>query len=314
MTKIQRVCAHHKIFVKYDGDVYACCLRCEQTKMGNVKDRDIIEKITKGNNPCECHTFKSIPATKKHKPDMKIMNFELGLLCQARCLMCFNEPYDWTEKYTLYDKLEALIDEFRPALIMVQGGEILIQKDAIDWLYKIKQKYPDIKYQIITNGCVSTDKAKIIEELFDIMTFSIIGFEENTYNTMMGLDQKTTFNLIEKLIYNNNTEIKLKFLDLPSTVHESHLFLEWALDKNPAKIYMHSSNLNAYINPNNQDNYWSKIFKITGEKIRKTLIENKEKLKNKDRYISFNSNNAQYYGLTREFLEQNVLDKAVKIT
>lgn len=310
-NKTDRVCHYNKLFIENNGDIYPCCIRMRHTKIGNVVDENICETIEKHSVGCECALFKSHAPTEKDEINIRILNIELSLLCQAKCLMCFADAPSWRGTYNLYDKIENIIDTYRPETIIVQGGEVLIQKESIEWVKKIKRKYPNVIFQMVTNLNVDFSNAEMIEELFETITVSFVGFQPETYKAIMGLDINNSKKLAEYLIPRGKTKVRLKFLDTPSTLHESHLFLDWAISQKPAKIYMHSADVPSYINQNAPFQYWEKLFDVTGKKIRTILSTNKDFLSQKENYISFNSINLRYFGITPEFLEDNSLSSCV---
>ena len=72
-----------------------------------------------------------------------------------RCVMCCVNAPDWRGQYDYYSQLEELIKQTQPEEILVQGGEVLIQKQSIEWLTQVKQDFPDIKISLVTNGNVN---------------------------------------------------------------------------------------------------------------------------------------------------------------
>lgn len=312
LTKqIDRVCHYNKLFIGNNGDIYPCCLRQEHTRIGNVSADNICELIEKHAVLCQCALFKSHAPTPDDEINVRILNVELSLLCQAKCAMCFADAPSWRGTYDLYDKIENIINKFNPNTIIVQGGEILIQKESLEWIKKIKKNNPEIIFQMVTNLNVDFDYKDLIEELFETITVSFVGFQPETYKAVMGLDLNKSKKLVEYLIPRGKTKVRLKFLETPSTMHESHLFLEWALSLKPSKIYMHSADIHSYINGNAPFQYWDKMFRVTGKKIKDILIKNKTELSQKDHYISFNSDNIKHYEINNEFLIANGLSSCI---
>lgn len=314
-NKEKRVCHYKKLFISTEGDIYPCCQRILHTKIGNINDENIFETIESKVIECECSMFKSVPQKSNDKISLNYLNLELSLLCQAYCLVCYTHSPYWKGKYDLYSRLEMLIDKYTPKTIIVQGGEILVQQKSLEWIESIKTKYPEIDFQIVTNCCVDVEKTTIIEKLFETMTVSFMGFQPETYKSVMGLEIDKTLKILDKLFKNNIVNIRLKFVETPSSLHESHLFLEWALTQNPSKIYMHDSDVFKRVNTQVEwaFDYWKVLYEKTGVKIRKVLLKNKDKIASKENYISFFSRNAKLYNINAEFLEENGLTKSIVI-
>lgn len=313
-SKEQRVCHYRKLFITTEGDIYPCCQRPEHTLIGNIKDPNISDVIKNKEILCECSAFKSIKQTADDKINLNYMNIELSLLCQAHCLVCYTlSPY-WKGEYDLYDNLEKVIDEFTPKIIIVQGGEVLVQEKSLEWLVHLKDKHPEITLQLVTNLNVDMSKLELIEKLFDTITVSFMGFQPETYNAVVGLNIEKTLNMLEALFKNNKVKIRLKFVETPSSLHEAPMFLEWALTQNPEKIYMHDSDVELRVNKaEGYHAYWEELYRKTGDKMRKVLMKNLELIQSKPNYISFFKNNSAYYKITPQFLCDNNLNKNISI-
>ena len=304
---IDRVCHYNKLFIGSNGDVFPCCIRPAHTKIGNVSDENICELIEKHSVECRCALFNSHAPNADDEINIRILNVELSLLCQAKCAMCFADAPSWRGTYNLYDKIEKIINTYSPTTVIVQGGEILVQKESLAWIKKIKTNHPEIIFQMVTNLNVDFDYKDTIEELFETITVSFVGFQPETYKAVMGLDINKSKKLVEYLIPREKTKVRLKFLDTPASMHESHLFLDWAISLKPSKIYMHSAALPLYINSDAPFQYWNKMLSLTGKKIKDILIKHKSELSKKNHFISFNSDNIAYYEISKEFLNNNEL-------
>jgi len=311
MNKVERVCQYHKLSIRKNGDICPCCI--SGAKIANIYDTDFKEKIQNNIITCECTLYKSIPPKENQKPDLKYLHLEFSNECQARCLVCFQHKETLPREDEHFAKLTEIIDVYKPQSIIAIGGEVLIQEKTLDWLYKTKQKHPEICFETVTNLCVSDEKLKKAMEVFDIFTISMLGFQEQTYNSIMGLDFNRTLKNIDILKFNQKT-LRPKFLAMPSNFLELPLFLKWALKKdNMDKIYLH----NAYEFQrciNLAEDFWAKSFAITEKQVKKILIDNKEYILSRNKHlISIHSFIAQMLNINEEYLKTTGLDTAVKL-
>jgi wyosine [tRNA(Phe)-imidazoG37] synthetase (radical SAM superfamily) len=190
--------------------------------------------------------------------------------------MCAVYAPFWKGTYNLYDRLSEFIGETTPDIITVQGGEVLIQKKTMNFLLDQKNKNTTMRFNLITNGNV---KGKIIEKakkLFTAMTISIVGFQEQTYKTIMSLDIDTVKHFAEEIIKNSNIEINLKFLVTPLNIHEMCLFLDWALPLRPKSVQLVNADIAGYINVSTPISYWNVVFSHTGKELMSYLRNNQQ--------------------------------------
>ncbi len=310
-NKITRVCQYNKLSIWYKGEVTPCCDSLSRMNIGNLKDPDIHLKIKNFHKECSCRLYTNRKPLHDEAINIKIIRLHLSQKCQADCIMCYHggsQNYD----YEFYSQAEELIDKYRPEIVELAGGEVTIQKDAMDWLEKIKKTY-NIKYKIITNGCLPLGMIDKIEYLFDVFTVSLVGFQPETYETAMNLDFNKTISFLEELSKRNKVTIQLKYLETPINFHEGHLFLDWAVNINASKIYYHHMRLieNLYNLKINYD-FWNKVLNRSGIKMKDVLIKNKELLSTKENYISMQKFCAQNFCIDESFLKNNGLSKTVK--
>lgn len=187
-------------------------------------------------------------------------------------------PPPWQGKYDYYEPLTKIVNLFHPNIIGLQGGEVLIQKKALDWIKEINGLYPNIKFGLVTNGNVNLDMVEEVERLFDNIVVSIVGFEPETYERIMGMDFYKTVNFCTALAKKKRVKLILKYLTTPLNIHTTNLFLEWAINLNPVVVLIEDANTMQYINANTSDKFWEKIFNRTAEKIKKVLRENRNRL------------------------------------
>jgi len=309
-----RVCHFRKISIRKNGDIYPCCLAWKHTLLGNIFDDNIFETIEHKNITCECPLFKYRNIEENEKPALKYLHLEFSNECQARCVCCAQQKEKLENEDAHLAKITEFIDRYRPENIISIGGEVLIQKKTLDWLISIKEKYPEIKFDIVTNLCVKQEILDQIRDVFDYMTVSILGFSENTYNSIMGLDFNRTLKNIDFMMNNTKTNIRLKYLLMPTNMYEMNSFLLWALNKNPEKIYLH--NIREFKQIANTDEvYWKKSFISVEKNIKKTLLDCKDRILSENKhFISIHEYNSEFFHLDNQFIDENSFTGIIKVT
>ena len=304
----ERPCHFWQPFVKSDGYMYPCCKIWgnESLRMCHINDSDFIERIIQYDQTCKCEFYRLRKANTNETQQIDLLNIEFSLACNGQCAMCAVGAPEWTGKYNGYDKLAELIDEFKPKELFVQGGEVLIQKKTLNWLQGVKEKYPNIKIDIVSNGCVGLGRIETFEKLFDFSIFSFVGFQPLTYTRIMGLNLSKTIRFVEELIKRNKVKVETKFLCTPNNIHEVPLFLEWAFGKLPSSILlMEMGEFDCYINRHTRDNYWDKIFKRTGDEIRELLVRSKNLLEEKQLSIKITSFLRNEFSIDDDFVREH---------
>lgn len=312
-NQIERVCHFSKLFIQPDGRISPCCI-APIGPIGYLGESNIHHKLKTYYEECECIQFKNRKPGPDDKINLKIIRITFSTDCQASCLMCLADIPEFSGKFKYFNELEEIIKTYKPDLLEVSGGEITIQKDTMDWLERIKEKY-NPKIKVITNGNLPLSMLDRIEKIFDIFSVSFVGFQPHTYKTIMGINQEKTLQFIEELKKRNKTKIQLKYLDTPINIHESPLFLEWALKTNPLKIYIHSNfGILDYINKQTTDNYWNELIKRTEKELKIVLQSYKNQITERKNYISFFQQTANYYNIDNCFLKNNAFLDAINIT
>ncbi len=120
----------------------------------------------------------------------------LGLdeFCDVKCIFCRSENYKIDTKLIPEDKKDKLLEILTPWLKNAKYvktnavGEVFASKISRDLIKNIADKFPDIKFEIITNGIQCTKEN--IEGLnllgrISMMTVSLHAFYEDTYNQIV---------------------------------------------------------------------------------------------------------------------------------
>lgn len=314
MTKEERICQFYKISIRKDGDVFPCCLGMSASKLGNIFDDDIFEKIETTNISCECVLYKTREIKSDDKMNLQRLHLMFSHKCQARCVCCWQEKEEMLREEEHLEKISEFIERYKPKFITVLGGEVLIQPKTLDWIENVKIKHPEISFDIVTNLCVGIDTIKRIEKIFDDMTISILGFTPNTYKNIMGLDFDTTIKNFNYLQNNTNIKLRPKYLTMPTNIYELPLFFEWALNQRSEKIYLHNI-AEFYAVCNIGESFWQKTLNTVEDDMKKLFDIYKEQIiaKNKH-FISFHSPLAKMLKIDEKYIEENGFKDIVKIT
>ncbi len=278
--KKKRACHFHELFITHKGEIFPCCMiwGCRDMKIGHIHDDNLIGSLRNFYSPCSCARFELRKGLAQDKIAVDYINIEVSLLCQGKCAMCGVNAPSWHGEYDYYDSLTQIINEFSPRQILVQGGEVLIQKETLEWIEKLRSTYPHLQIIVSTNGNVDLSLIDKVEELFYGVNVSFVGFQPLTYATVMGMDINKAVRFSEELAKRRKVRLVLKYLTTPVTIHEFSLFLDWAINLNPAEILVDDANTFTYVNIYTSDNFWEKIFERTKKEVREVLINNKDKL------------------------------------
>jgi hypothetical protein len=225
--------------------------------------------------------------------------------------MCIVDAPGWKGSYDYYQDLELLIENITPKELFVQGGEILIQKKALSWLRSIRQKYPGMLISLGTNGNVSDAVILEIEGVFDRFSISFVGFQEETYKKIMGIDIQQTFNFVDSLLRHKSCQVQLKYLITPVNLHETGLFLKWALSMSPERIFIADAATVSYINLNTRDEYWLKIIELVGTDIREAIVSAKDKILTDNIVIALEERVRSTFGIDKQFADAHGLSRHV---
>ncbi len=280
-------------------------------RIGHINDPDLMDKINSFNGNCRCGYIKLRKADESDKRDYLLLNLELSLVCQAKCAMCCVNAPSWKGEYDYYSSLEKLIDNTLPKELYVQGGEVLVQHKSLDWLKKIKYKHNSMNIILITNGNADISMVDTVEEIFGCMNVSFVGFQYETYKSIMGLNIDKTKAFVGRVIENGKTEVGLKYLFTPLNLHEINEFLKWAINLRPKSIYISDSNLNQYINRNTEDMFWNKIIHRTSLEFKRYVIDNKHILEDAGLKLRIDALSRQILGVDKKFVSENGLENVI---
>lgn len=315
-SKELRACHLSDLFVTSDGGVYPCCMAASRPdlRIAEIADPKLIAKIKAFKSKyCSCRQYVLRDAQPLELPAYKRLNLELSLACQASCSMCCVGSDEWTGTYDLYSKLERLVAYCQPSIeLLVQGGEVLSQKQSVAWLAKLKEAHPSIRFGLVTNGCFPVGTTKVVEGLFYRATVSMVGFQPETYERIMGLKLERTQAFVRQLITDGKTSVFLKYLTTPLSIHEVALFVEWAIEVGPKMIQVIDSGFHGYVKMDTCDRFWAKTLEKTGIRLRRTLVEKSSILREKRIPILIDRASCQQFGISEAFLNEFALNDIVR--
>lgn len=308
----QRVtpCHLHFPFVQYTGDVFPCCKRRGQAdfKIGNIDDASFLDAFLSFDTKCSCESAVLRPIGPSDALGVDVLNVELSLACQADCAMCCVNAPEWKGHYDGYSGLSTLIDVLGVKSVLVQGGEVLVQKESLEWIRRTKSSRPDITFSIVSNGNVPLSMVPLVESLFDHITISVVGFAEGTYRRIMGLERDRMCAFAEKLLVDNTTGVTMKYLCTPLSLPEADAFLSWAIPLVPRDICLSDANCIRYVNLDTDDRYWLKIIRRTEKDVKKVLRDHAALLAANRTRIFVETPIRVIFNLDRPFLEEAGLE------
>jgi MoaA/NifB/PqqE/SkfB family radical SAM enzyme len=310
----KRVCHFQELFIRHSGEVYPCCRVWNQKnlKIGHINDIDLKDKIGKFSGRCHCGEFKLIPASPLERHNYQLLNIELSLACQGACAMCCVDAPDWKGTYDYYNSLTTLIHQCKPKEILVQGGEVLIQRKSLDWLLLIKKDHPYLRISLVTNGNVPDDVIDTVSKLFNRVTISFPGFQPESYATITGMELTRSKRFAEKLS-ESSVDVYLKFLLTPLSFYEAASFLDWATLLHPQQIQFVNSGIESYMKKETRDKYWEKILARTAEKFRSHVISNKDTLEKSHTRLVFFEDTLKILKIDNEFIKKNHLQNIIHL-
>jgi pyruvate-formate lyase-activating enzyme len=303
----ERPCHARELFIRSDGGVYPCCLVWQRKHMriGHIGDPDIMEKIARFQEYCCCDRSKLRPMHSSESLDYELLYIELSLVCQGKCALCCVNAPDCREKYDYYPLLTKLINTLKPERIFVQGGEVLIQKESLEWIDGIRKLHPDIPIWLGTNGSVGIKMVPEVERLFARVYISFMAFNADSYSVITGMDLEMTKRFAEEVGRRKRVSLVLKYVITPSSIHEAATFIEWAISICPDFILVAESGITDYIRWETSDHYWEKIVDRSAAAVRNVLLRTAASAQKSGTKIEFYSRAATMLGIDAEVLSAN---------
>ncbi len=308
-TGIVMPCHYRGLFIRSDGVLFPCCDVCnvEALRIAHIDDDALFEKIKSYDKVCSCDHYKLRVGYENEAPKYRLLNIEVSLVCQAICAMCCVNAPDSKGKYDYYSSLMKVVKKIKPEIVLLQGGEVLIQEKTYRWVDQLKDESPDVKVYALTNGNISCDKIENVEKGYERLYVSFVGFQPETYRAIMGISIDKTISFVERLIERGKVQVYLKYLVTPVNAHEAELFFSWAINIKARRINFDGAVNEKYIVRGTSDNYWSKIYKRSAVKLKLSIISNKKVMKRVGMVVLFTPEIMRLFDITKEFIESNDL-------
>lgn len=205
------------LYIDRYGYIYPDCKTYKTPIIGHLEDPEIINKVIR----CVFGT--------EEKPVFNMITVEVSSLCHAKCFYCFQEDGKRGECYRYYDSLMDFLDRLDTYWLFFSGGEILDQKDAMDFMIRYRQRHPDVWVHLKTNGNASADRVDFVSSCCSSAMVSFNGFTASSCRTLMDVDLEKTIRFCEEVKQRQTTNLCVKFLNSPVCISELPDFLEWAI-------------------------------------------------------------------------------------
>lgn len=304
----ERACHLDFPFITQTGDVYPCCRTggADYYRIGNISDSDFLKKMQEFSEPCSCHGYRLRPAGEGER--VRGLSIETSLACQATCSVCCVNAPAWNQEWDRYEELSRLVDSVKPETVIVQGGEVLVQKDTMRWLAELKERHPEVQLNLVTNGNVPLTWVERVEELFRKVTVSFVGFQPETYENNMGLHVERSMAFTEALAAGGKVRVAPKFLVTPTGIPDVNPFLKWALSLRPPQIHFFDAQTIDRIGGTADDPFWMETIERTSRKLKANLVRHRDELRENPTVICLEPPVDDLLGIDQAFLEKYELE------
>ncbi|MBQ4123788.1 SPASM domain-containing protein [bacterium] len=283
--------------IDVDGKCYCCCRWWNNSYcLGNILEQSV-DEIWNGEAAQElrrsilegdykyCNVNECLPNHSTEVKYEKITNYPLEISfcydysCTAKCVFC-NDTIKMMskEECTQWDNI--IESKLIPLLInakfvrLTMVGELFVSNHSIKLVQRISEKYPNIKFEIVSNGIFASEeniKKLNIEGKIASIKFSIPSFRPSTY---------------KKLVRNGNLEAVKKNLKYISKLHKNKAIEDFRLN-----FIISSVNYKEIIE-------YVKYAEELGAQVDCLLLDKKDEsttfLKNFDKYNVASPNHFQY--------------------
>lgn len=289
------------VYVTSKGYVYPNCKTYKTEPIGHLKDVDIADKV------------KRIVLKDSGRQKINMVTVELGMACQGNCLYCFQRWEDRKVSYPYYEDLEKFLCSIETNWLFFSGGEVLVQKDSMQFINGLRKKLQNVWFHLKTNANVDIEIAEFVIDNFDSVLISFSAFSEYSYKAITGLELNKVLQFTEKLLASDNLNVGVKLLLSPGVIFEVPKFYEWAFSIKPKFIVLqHVTNCeingekmevnNTFDNLNS--NYWNDLFGRVSVQVNALLRENLDKVDKKKFNLSMDTETCSILAI-----EDNVKEK-----
>jgi len=298
-------CHFTRPFLDRQGNLYPCCFVNAQPEfiIGNVRDDDLVEKLYAFDTKCQCgfHKFRKWKEGDKLGP----LNIQTSLMCHGKCAVCYVSAPLKKETVELdYDKALEFLRKLKPTVLFMEGGEVPLQKRALQFVANIKKEINPQVLHLLTNGCYKPEMATRLADLFNRFTVSYMGFSKNVYyhETMLDVDVTNAFT---REIHRRVGDIGFRYICTPLSMIEAGDFLNFAVELTKSHVIYADCDINQYVkNPEATPMYWPQVIQRAQMRFKEALLLNRDKLKENNFVVKFEPRTAALLGITEEFVKR----------
>lgn len=291
------------LYIDRFGNIYPDCKTYKTPRICHITDSNVPNRIKKAIFGCsESHCF-------------NMVTIEVSSLCQANCVYCFQRNQNRNDTYKFYDCLLPILKAFEINWLFFSGGEILVQKEAMDFMRKCRSELPNTWIHLKTNGNVDLSLCDFVDEVCNSIMVSFNGFSPCTYKTIMSLDIKKTISFCEEVNKRGQTNLGLKFLISPINIAEIPDFLDWALSCVPQCIALQvaynykiekngtSSRLESTLPPKNFSYYWDDSYERIENSCKCILKKHESKIVNSETHLTIDKELIEIIRINENYAE-----------
>ncbi|WP_285905920.1 hypothetical protein [Pseudodesulfovibrio pelocollis] len=297
-------CHFVRPFLDRFGDLYPCCFvnMKPEFKIGSVDDEDLLDKMYSYDKACQCGFLKFRKWQKGDK--LNLLNIQTSLSCHGKCAVCYVSAPLKKENIELdYEKAYNFLEKLNPNVLYYEGGEVPIQKKALEFVAQVKKGIAPQKLHLLTNGCYNTNTAKTLSDMFTDFTVSYMGISKNTYyhETMLDVDVTKNFSVE---VHRRTGKIGFRYICTPLTMIEAGDFLDFAAGFKDSHVIYADCDINSYAKEPRAIPYWSQVIRRCQLRFKESLLTNREKLLQFNFKVKFEPRTAGLLGVSKELVDK----------
>ena len=291
------------LYIDRFGNIYPDCKTYKTPKICHITDSDVLNRIKNAVfDYSEAHCF-------------NMVTIEVSSLCQANCIYCFQSNEKRNDSYRYYDYLLPILKAFQINWLFFSGGEILVQKEAMDFMRICRSELPNTWIHLKTNGNVDLSLCDFVDDVCNSVMVSFNGFSPVSYKTIMSLDIKKTISFCEEIKRRGKTNLGLKLLISPINIAETPEFLEWAFSCVPQCIALQvaynykieengtSSRLESTLSPKGFSYYWDDVYERIENSCKRVLKTHESKIINLKTHLTVDKELIEIIKLNENYIE-----------
>ena len=297
-------CYQTRMFIDRHGDIYPCCFKNNDSRfiIANIRQEDAIERCLSFDVNCSCdfHIFRKLNENEK----IVRCHMQTSLQCHGSCAVCYvGAPLKGEKIEVNYDQALSFLSKLAPSELFLEGGEVPIQKNAMEFAEKIKDIIPLKRFHLLTNGCYPTKTAERIASIFESISVSFMAFSNLIYFIETGLDVKITKQFFEYL-YNANKCMGARFIVTPLSICDIGNFVDYISNFKNIFVTFADSNLYDFVKNTPHIPYWSQVINRSEFVLKKSLVKNNIKNKNNKNTLWIEPRTARLFSINKHFVNE----------